>query len=186
MKKTKINFNFPRVEFNYLNNQILISCYHSHEILIFNSSFDFISSIKEKNKFKKEENQFKYPSEIKFNSQNNLIIGDGTNISIFDDNYNFLFSINQSQSFSSLIYFTLDKFDNIISNGNYKNLFYFFESNGNLISKLNSKENSSNSRGICFGNKKKTSILICDGINHKIKIIECKILKNEIKFNFLK
>ena len=95
-KKEKINFNWPnKLEFNYENDQILVSNWSNHEILIFNSSFNFISKIKEKNKFN-QYNELKCPNQIKFNSQNNLIISDSENISFFDENFEFLFSFDQN------------------------------------------------------------------------------------------
>ena len=100
----------------------MISNFRNNEILILNSSFNFIFSINQKNKFNKKYNQLFNPNQIKLNSQNEIIIGDSKNISYFNSfssNFDFLFSINEKNFVrnnfkTSLIRFEIDNFDNLI------------------------------------------------------------------------
>ena len=184
-KNEKINFNNPnQIEIDYLNDQILISNRLNNEILILNSSFNFIFSINQKNKFNNDDNELIRAREIKLNSQNEIIISDSKNISYFNSfssNFDFLFSINKENfgknNRNSMIYFTIDYFDNLIVSDYYDNSIKFFNPNGNLISSFGNGKGSNLNQfnfplGICFGNKNQNSILICDSGNHKIKIID--------------
>ena len=132
----------------------MISNFRNNEILILNSSFNFIFSINQKNKFNEKDNQFVYPNQIKLNSQNEIIISDSKNISYFNSfssNFDFLFSIN-NENFGkdefeghSIINFTIDYFDNLIVSDCFSHSIKFLNPNGNLISSFgNGKWNNLN------------------------------------------